>query len=109
MKNIEALKATCNALANTFYPDEATLELTLFNEGVNAQATAQPKDKTILRLAIRLVIGYVEGSRNENGISTSVRVDAMKSIRAWCADYGLDADDILADCVSTIEDISYIW
>ena len=69
MKNIEALKTTCNAIANTFYPDEATLELTLFNEGVNAQATAQPKDKTILRLAIRLVIGYVESSRNEGEYS----------------------------------------
>lgn len=109
MKNIEALKATCNALANTFYPDEATLQLALLNGGVNADTEATAKDKELLKIAIRLVLGYVEGSRNENGISTSVRVDAMKSIRTWCADYGLDADDILADCVSTIEDISYIW
>lgn len=109
MKNIEALKTTCNALANTFYPDEATLELTLFNEGVNAQATAQPKDKTILRLAIRLVIGYVESSRNEGGISTAVRDNAIaKSIRSWCDEYGLDADDILSS-ESSIEDISFMW
>lgn len=109
MKNIEALKATCNALANTFYPDEATLQLALLNGSIDPQGAAVAKDKNILTIAIRLVLGYVEGSRNENGISTSVRVDAMKSIRAWCADYGLDADEVLAGCVSTIEDISYIW
>lgn len=108
MKNIEALKTTCNALANTFYPDEATLQLTLFNEGIEPQGAAQPKDKTILRLAIRLVMGYVESSRNEGGISTAVRDNAIaKSIRSWCDEYGLDADDILSG--SSIEDISHMW
>ena len=110
MKNIEALKTTCNAIANTFYPDESTLRLTLFNEGLDAETEATPKDATILRLAVRLVMGYVESSRNENGISTSVRSDAiLKSIKSWCDEYGLDADDILCGSYSSIEDISNIW
>jgi len=44
MTNIEALRTLCNAIANTFYPDDATLKFALFNEGINADADATPKD-----------------------------------------------------------------
>lgn len=110
MKNSEALKRLCNAIVNTFYPDDGTIELMLFNEGISPTAEATPKDEKIFRVAVSLVMGYVEGSRNENGVSTAVREDAVKeSIKYWCNIYGLDADDILSDYVKVIEDGSHRW
>lgn len=72
MDNLTATRSLCNAIANTFYPDNATIEFALFNEGIDAKAEATPKDPMIFRVAARLVIGYVENSRSENGVSTSV-------------------------------------
>lgn len=110
MNNLNALRSLCNAIANTFYPDNATIELVLFNEGINPEAEATPKDEKIFRVAVSLIMGYVESSRSENGVSTSVKEDAIKeSIRYWCNIYGLDADDILDDFVRVIEDGSNMW
>ena len=110
MKNAFALRNLCNAMANTFYPDQGTIELALFNEGIDAEAEATPKDPEIFRVAVSLVMGYVEGNRTENGVSTSVRVEAVKeSIRYWCNIYGLDADEVLEDYVRVIEDGSHRW
>lgn len=110
MKNIEALRTLCNAIANTFYPDSATLEFALFNEGVDAQAEATPKDATIFRVAVSLIKGYVENSRSEGGVSTSVMQDAIKeSLLYWCNYYGLDAEDELSDFVRVIDDASNLW
>lgn len=110
MKNSEALKSLCNAIANTFYPDDKTIELALFNEGITPTAEATPKDPTIFRVAVSLIMGYVEGSRNENGVSTSVREDAIKeSIKYWCNIYGLDADEVLSDYMRVMEDGSHLW
>ena len=60
MKNNVALRSLCNAIANTFYPDNATIDLALFNEGIDSQAEATPKDPQIFRVAVSLVMGYVE-------------------------------------------------
>lgn len=110
MDNQKALSSLCNAIANTFYPDSSTIEIALFNDGIDPQAEATPKDEQLFRVAIRLVKGYVESSRNENGVSTSVSADAIKeSMRYWCGEYGLDADEILADRLRIIEDGSYLW
>lgn len=110
MTNSEALKRLCNAIANTFYPDDSTISLVLFNEGIEAEAEASPKDEAIFRLAVSLVFGYVEGSRSENGITTSVLREAVKeSIKYWCNLYGFDADDILADYVKVIRNGSNMW
>lgn len=110
MKNAVALRSLCNAIANTFYPDKDTLDLALFNEGIDPQADATPKDAAIFRVAISLCMGYIEGSRTENGISTSVMQDTVKeSIRYWCNMYGLDADDILSDYLVVKEDGSHLW
>lgn len=110
MKNVEALRTLCNAIANTFYPDTATLEFALFNEGVEAQAEAIPKDATIFRVAVGLIKGYVESSRSEGGVSTSVKEDAVKeSLLYWCNFYGLDAADELSDYVRVIDDVSNMW
>lgn len=110
MKNIEALGKLCNAIANTFYPDSATLEFALFNEGVDAQAEATPKDATIFRVAVGLIKGYVESSRSEGSVSTSVMQDAVeKSLLFCCNYYGLDAEDVLSDFVRVIDDASNRW
>ena len=110
MKNAVALRILCNAIANTFYPDISTIELVLINEGIDPQADATPKDETLFRLAVSLVMGYVESSRSENGVSTSVMSDAVeKSIRYWCNIYSLDADEILSDYLRVMEDGSKLW
>ena len=36
MDNLTATRSLCNAIANTFYPDNATIEFALFNEGIAA-------------------------------------------------------------------------
>ena len=56
MDNLTATRSLCNAIANTFYPDNATIEFALFNEGIDAKAEATPKDPMIFRVAARLVI-----------------------------------------------------
>ena len=110
MTNLKALSCLCNAIANTFYPDLSTLELVLFNEGIEPKAEAEPKDPQIFRSAVRLIHGYVESSRSENGVSTSVREDAIKeSLAIWCKFYGLDAEEELSDFMRVIEDGTYLW
>ena len=109
MNNLKALRGLCNAICNTFYPDRAAMETVLFNEGIESDAEATPKDGKLFRVAIRLVRGYVESSRTENGVSTSVREDAInENIKLWCKDYGLNADDYLIS-VKTIESGSNLW
>ena len=109
MNNLKALRGLCNAICNTFYPDRAAMEMMLFNEGIESDAEATPKDGKLFRVAIRLVRGYVESSRTENGVSTSVREDAInENIKLWCKDYGLNADDYLIS-VKTIESGSNLW
>lgn len=110
MTNLSALRSLCNAIANTFYPDDSTLELALFNAEIQSEANATPKDPQIFRVAVALIRGYVESSRTENGVSTSVMQDAVeKSLNYWCNYYGLDADEELSDQLRTIEGISNIW
>lgn len=109
MDNLKALRSLCNAICNTFYPDRGAMEIMLLNAGIDSEAEAKPKDVALLQAAIRLVRGYVEGSRTENGVSTSVREDAVnENIRIWCKDYGLDAEDYLLS-VKTIENGSNLW
>lgn len=110
MNNLRALSTLCNAIANTFYPDKATLEMTLFNEGIDAEAEATAKDASIFRCAVRLIHGYVESSRSENGVTTAVREDAVKeSLVYWCNYYGLNAEEELSDYVRVIENGSNLW
>ncbi len=110
MTTIEQLKATCTAICNTFYPDNDVLRLALFNEGIEEYQNAVAKDVKIFKIAIKLVIGYVEASHSECGISTSVRAEAIKkAIKAWCADYGLDLEDVVEGGFVTLEDGSNLW
>lgn len=110
MTNIEALRTLCNLIVNTFYPDDATLEFALFNEGINEVDVATPKDSAIFRVAVGLVRGYVESSRTENGVSTSIMQDAVdKSLRYWAGVYGVDADDVISDYSRSIDDASNLY
>lgn len=110
MNNLKALRTLCNAIANTFYPDESTLQLALLNESVDAEAEATAKDPQIFRAAVKLVHGYVESSRSEGNVSTSVREDAIeKSLLVWCNYYGLSAEDELSDSLRVLEDGSRMW
>lgn len=111
MDNLTATKTLCTAMCNTFYPDVAVVEMALFNESIDARAEATPKDVNIFLVAVRLVMGYVEGSRSEGGVSTSVMSeDAIKqSIAIWCGNYGLDADEILSEYQTSIESGSKLW
>lgn len=111
MDNLTAAKTLCTAICSPFYPDVAVVEMALFNEGIDARAEATPKDANIFKVAVRLVMGFVEGSRSEGGISTSVlSADAIKqSISIWCGNYGLDAEEILSEYQTSIEDGSKLW
>lgn len=110
MTNISALYSLCNAIANTFYPDESTLKLALFNAEIDPDGAATPKDPSIFRVAVALVRGYIEGSRSENGVSTSVLQEAIdKSLNYWCNYYGLDPDEELGNSLTFIEDGSPLW
>ena len=110
MTNQEALTSLCNAMANTYYPDDSTVRLMLFNEQIEPLAEAKPKDKQLFKLAVSLVLGYVESSSNENGVSTSVREDAIKaSIKHYCDVYEVDVDDMLGEDITTIENGTNLW
>jgi len=109
MTNLKKLKSLCTALCNTFYPDLDVLESVLDDEGLDADATAGKKDKTLLALAIRLVKGFVETSHSENGVSMATDRDAVnEAIASWCSDYGLDEDEYLISPLS-IRDASHLW
>ena len=110
MTNRAALYNLCNSIANTFYPDESTMNVALFNAEIDPEATATPKDPQIFRVAVALVRGYVEASRTENGVSTSVMQEAVdKSLNWWCNYYGLDAEEELGDTLNIIDDMSSNW
>ncbi len=109
MDNFTALRSLCNAICNTFYPDNNTMALMLFNEGISPSAEATPKDAAILKLAIKLVQGYIETSRSEGGVATSISTDKVNdNIKRWCADYGLNAEEYL-NSLKTIENGSNLW
>ena len=108
MTNKEALRNLCNAMANTFYPDQGTIELALFNEGIDAAAEATPKDPEIFRLAVGLIRGMVVSINKSNGLTVSagkvrhknrwatvdVQSNIELSIKHYCKLYGIDYETI---------------
>lgn len=110
MSNLEAVQALCTAMVNTFYPDRAVAEFALFQRGADPMADAAPMDAEVFRAAVSLVRGYVESSRSEDGISTSINTAALEdALRYWCRQYGLDADEELADGLRVLEDGTNLW
>lgn len=110
MTNKEAISSQCTAIASSFYPDTIAVEATANVLGLDPEAEAERKDPRVFRSVVLLVKGYIEGSRSENGISVSVRADAIKqSLVAWCGIYDLDPAEELGDYVRTIQDGSNLW
>lgn len=109
MTNLEALRAQCKLICNTCYVDSDVLKLALYNAGIDADAYATAKDTAIIREAIVIVKGWVETSRSESGISTSVDVAAVKNnIIFWCGEAGLDASEFVDDMI-TLDSGSDFW
>ena len=110
MTNAESLSRLCNSVCSAFYPDEDVVETSLYNSGLEPSADAVPKDPAIFRCAVPLVMGFVEGSRSEGGVSVSVREDAvLKSLRVWCGFFGLRAEEELGSMARTIRNGSNLW
>lgn len=108
MTNLEALSAKCTRICSGFYPDNKVLENALFDAGIDVEGTAIQKDVRIVRVAIELVVGYVEQSRAEGGVTVSVNEGAVKqSIIFHCNKYGLDASEFVN--ISTVENGSNLW
>lgn len=109
MNNLEALRAQCKLICNTCYVDSDVLKLAILNSGMDAEADAVAKDPELIKTAIIIVKGWVETSRSENGISTSIDMEALKqSIMFWCGEAGLDASEYL-DNIVTLESGSDLW
>jgi hypothetical protein len=109
MTNLEACRAKCKLICNTCYVDKDVLEVALMDSGIDPNGFAVEKDKELMRTAIIIVKGWVETSRSEGGISTSIDMASVRnSISFWCGEYGLDASEFLSS-LSTIENGSYLW
>lgn len=111
MDNLHATKALCNAIANTFYPDENSINVVLFNAGIDPLAEATPKDKDLFLCAVRLVRGHIETSHSEGGISSATSVEALKqSLNFWSKEYNLTAEDVgIDDLFTVISNGSHLW
>lgn len=110
MTNKEALRAQCKLICNNCYVDSDVLELALLNSGViGEEEVGATNDPTIIRTAIIIVKGWVETSRSENGISTTIDINALdNNIKFWCAKAGLDASEFV-DSQITFESGSDFW
>ncbi|MCC8153705.1 MAG: hypothetical protein LIP01_05490 [Tannerellaceae bacterium] len=96
MTNLEALSAKCTLICSEFYPDDKVLRNMLFDNGIEPNGRAMPKDAVITKQAIILVKGFVASSRSENGVSFSVNEKAVEdNIRFWCGECGLDASEFV--------------
>lgn len=108
MDNLQATSYLCTAICSAFYPEQRAVEIALFNAEINATQEATPKDKNLLKVAVSLVLGYVETSRSEGGISVGVNRDAIeKSIKRFASDFGVDLEDLI-EC-KTVENASFLW
>lgn len=109
LTNSDAVRAKCKLICNTCYVDSDVLAATLSDVGLEADVTATPNDPLIVECAILIVKGWVETSRSENGISTSIDKDKLEqNILFWCNRAGLDASEFLNDLV-TVENGSDLW
>ena len=110
MTNVDMTMRLCNAICNTFYPDRGTVEAVLMNGDINPNDTATAKDASILKAAIRLVMGYVEGSHSEGGVSVSVGKDEIKNnIMFWCRDFGIEPEEVIETPLKVIYDGTHLW
>lgn len=106
MTAADTLRTMCTSLASTFYPDSDVCALALEAAGISGEADLP----SLFKVAARLVIGYVEQSRSEGGISVSVNSDAVRrSLLHWCGVYGVSPEEVLGDSIGIIKDCTDIW
>ncbi len=108
--NLEALRAKCKLICDTCYVDDDVLVDVLSDKGIAPDGAAEPADASIVDAAITIVLGWVETSRSEGGISTSINREAVeKNILFWCQRYGLDASEYLSESMTIVQDGSEIY
>ena len=108
--NLEALRAKCKLICNTCYADDDVLIDVLSDCGIQPHDNAAPKDVKLLKAALTVVKGWVESSRSEGGISTSINRESInKSILFWCNRYGLEASEFLTDSMTIVQDGSNFY
>ena len=106
MTAADTLRTMCTSLASTFYPDSDVCALALEAAGISGEADLP----SLFKVAARLVIGYVEQSHSEGGISVSVNSDAVRrSLLYWCGVYGVSPEEVLGDSIGIIKDCTDIW
>lgn len=104
------IQAVCKAICNTCYVDDDVVMAMLLSNGIEPDAeTSGDFDAKVVELAIVIVNGWVETSRNEGGISVAIdREQVSKNMFYWCNRYGLDADELIGN-VTTVEDVTDMW
>lgn len=108
--NLEALRAKCKLICDTCYADDDVLIDALFDANIDPDGIATAGDVEIVKAAILVVKGWVESSRSEGGISTSINREAVdKNILFWCNRFGLDASEYLSDSMTVIQDGSQFY
>lgn len=108
--NIEACRAKCKLICNTCYVDLDVLTDVLVDHGIDPDGTATANNADLMLCAILVVKGWAETSRSEGGISTSINYASVKkNILFWCNNYGLNADELLGDDMSSIDNGSNLW
>ena len=109
--NLEALRAKCKLICNTCYVDDDVLKDVLTDAGILPDGEASGTSAALLvECAIPVVKGWVETSRSEGGISSSIDREAVeKNILFWCQRYGLDASEYLSESMTVIQDGSLTY
>ena len=110
-KYSEAVRAKSKLICNTCYVDDDVLNDILLDHDLDPDDIVQSANSAaIVECAILIVKGWVETSRSEGGISTSIDMESVKNnILFWCGRAGLDASEYLSDELSVIYDGSKLW
>lgn len=107
--NFEACRAKCKLICNTCYVDKDVIEDVLESHSISPDGQGG-SDASLMECAILIVRGWVETSRSEGGISTSIDMEAVKNnILFWCGQYDLDAEELLSGSLSVIDNASNLW
>lgn len=109
--NTEVCRAKCKLLCNTAYVDSDVIKDVLIDRGIDPEEEAVPNNVELMRCAILIVLGWVETSRSEGGVSVSIDLAALRNnIYYWCSQYGIDVEEFnLVDALSYIRNGFTIW
>lgn len=110
MTNSDAVKRLCNAIVSTYYPDDRVLELVCLMNDLEPDSDAELYAPSIFNAAAKLVVGYVETSRSEGGISFSAEKERVfASLQFWAKQYGVDAEEFIESNLRVLEGGTSLW